>query len=82
MIKVLRNDSDKSIYYEDLEEARAFYQANREEVIQNIDSELKDECLTRFAKIFMAQDMDELADALNYRTDDLDNGSHWYVEEV
>ena len=77
IIKILKNSFDKEISFDNLEEAKSFYLSPFEEL-----ENLSEDELERKNEITNAENLDELAEALNKNSDNLDNGSTWTVETI
>lgn len=81
---VLRNDVDKEISFEDLDEAKSYYDMGdvnelKDAYIGADWSSYCDEFNYRANQIRTATDLESLATALNYMTDTYADGSQWFV---
>ena len=86
-MKILVNNYDKEIKFEDLEEAKVYY-TSKDSYLGTEDEYLgKDwegyceEFAEYRSKILAAESLEELAEVLNKYTDTFDNGSMWSVRE-
>lgn len=77
LIKILKNSFGKEISFDNLEDAKSFYLAPFEELENLSEDELEGK-----NEIANAENLDELAEALNKNSDNLDNGSTWTVETI
>lgn len=88
-IKTLKNNYDKEIKFENLEEAKAYFLTSEEQLKELIDNYEgddfeynKERVLQREQDIKDANDLEELADVLNDYSDNYDNGSTWFVQTL
>ncbi len=88
-IKTLKNNYDKEIEFENLEEAKAYFLTSEEQLKELIDNYEGDDfeynkkrVLQREQDIKDANDLEELANVLNDYSDNYDNGSTWFVQTL
>lgn len=88
-IKTLKNNYDKEIEFENLEETKAYFLTSEEQLKELIDNYEGDDfeynkkrVLQREQDIKDANDLEELADVLNDYSDNYDNGSTWFVQTL
>lgn len=88
-IKTLKNNYDKEIEFENLEEAKAYFLISEEQLKDLTDNYEGDDfeynkkrVLQREQDIKDANDLEELADVLNDYSDNYDNGSTWFVQTL
>lgn len=88
-IKTLKNNYDKEIEFENLEETKAYFLTQEEQLKELIDNYEGDDfeynkkrVLQREQDIKDANDLEELADVLNDYSDNYDNGSTWFVQTL
>lgn len=93
-MKILKNNFDYEIEFDDLEKARKYYLPS-ESVIEDVQNEeyyvgpstLSFESYVEgffeyYEEIKNASSLEELADVLNRYTDIYDNGSYYFVKEI